>query len=91
MEKRALSAERQRDKALDDLTVMRNRFATLSQEYEDLLDRNAKLLSQLNHDYENSSIPSSKSIKNKKISNSREKTDRKPGAQPGHKPHGRKK
>lgn len=91
MEKRALSAERQRDKALDDLTVMRNRFATLSQEYEDLLDRNAKLLSQLNHDYENSSIPSSKSIKNKKISNSREKTDRKPGAQPGHKHHGRKK
>ena len=29
-------------------------------------------------------IPSSKSIKRKKIANSREKTGRKPGGQPGH-------
>ena len=90
-EKRALSAERKLYKVLDELAATNERFNQLSQEFEDLLDRNAKLLAQLNHDYENSSIPSSKSIKNKKISNSREKTDRKPGAQPGHKHHGRKK
>ena len=41
--------------------------------------------------YENSSIPSSKSIKRKKITNSRERTGRKPGAQPGHAHHPRKK
>ena len=36
-------------------------------------------------------IPSSKSIKRKKIANSREKTGRKPGGQPGHPGHRRKK
>ena len=50
-----------------------------------------KLTAQLNRDFENSSIPSSKAVKPKKIPNSREKTDRKPGAQPGHEHHGRKK
>ena len=43
-----------------------------------------------NRDYENSSIPSSKTLKPKKIANSREKTGRKPGGQPGHKGHHRK-
>ena len=37
-----------------------------------------KLTAQINRNYENSSIPSSKSIARKKISNSREKTGRKP-------------
>lgn len=46
---------------------------------------------QINRDYENSSIPSSKALNRKKISNSREKSGRKPGGQPGHKGHGRKK
>ena len=90
MEERALSAERKLDKVLDELDALRERFSRLSQEHEELLDKNAKLLAQLNHDYENSSIPSSKSIKNKKIQNGREKTGRKPGAQPGHEHHGRK-
>lgn len=45
----------------------------------------------MSRDYENSSIPSSKTIRHKKISNSREKSGRKPGAQPGHPGHGRKK
>lgn len=46
---------------------------------------------QINRDYENSSIPSSKAIRRKKITNSREKAGREPGGQPGHKGHGRKK
>lgn len=49
-----------------------------------------KLKAQLNRDYENSSIPSSQKPNHKKISNNREKTDRKPGGQPGHQGHYRK-
>ena len=49
-----------------------------------------KLTAQVNHNYENSSMPSSKCINRKKITNNREKTGRKPGAQPGHPHHPRK-
>lgn len=49
-----------------------------------------KLEAQLKQDYTNSSIPSSKSMYRGKITNNREKTDRKPGAQPGHEGHKRK-
>lgn len=52
--------------------------------------KNLKLRAQLNRDYENSSIPSSKTIRHKKITNSREKSGKKPGGQPGHKGHCRK-
>lgn len=52
--------------------------------------KNLKLRAQINRDHENSSIPSSKAINRKKITNSREKTDRAPGGQPGHKGHCRK-
>ncbi len=49
-----------------------------------------KLTAQVNHDYENSSMPSSKCIGRKKIVNNREKTGRRPGAQAGHPHHPRK-
>lgn len=49
-----------------------------------------KLTAQVNHNYENSSMPSSYCIGRKKIPNNREKTGRKPGAQPGHAHHPRK-
>ena len=49
-----------------------------------------KLTAQANHNYENSSIPSSKCIGRKKITNNREKTGKKPGAQEGHPHHPRK-
>lgn len=49
-----------------------------------------KLTAQVNHNYENSSLPSSKCINRKKIINNREKTGKKPGAQPGHTHHPRK-
>lgn len=49
-----------------------------------------KLTAQVNHNYENSSLPSSKCIDRKKIMNNREKTGKKPGAQPGHPHHPRK-
>ena len=49
-----------------------------------------KMKAQLNRDYENSSIPSSQSTNHKKITNSREKTGKKPGGQPGHEGHRRR-
>lgn len=49
-----------------------------------------KLTAQVSHNYENSSLPSSRCINRKKITNNREKTGRKPGAQPGHPHHPRK-
>lgn len=49
-----------------------------------------KLTAQVNHNYENSSLPSSKCIRRKKITNNREKSGKKPGAQPGHAHHPRR-
>ena len=91
MEKRAVKAEKQRDDALDKITLQRREIYRLGIELEEEKGRNKKLTAQLNHNYENSSIPSSMTMKKKKISNSREKTGRKQGAQTGHKGHGRKK
>jgi len=60
-------------------------------ELEDEQGKNSKLRAQINRDYENSSKPSSASPNRKKIENSRDKSGKKPGGQPGHKGHGRKK
>lgn len=90
MEKRAIEAERQRDAALDKVTQQRQKIYALETALEEEKGKNLKLRAQINRDYENSSIPSSKAICRKKISNSREKSGRKPGAQPGHPGHGRK-
>ena len=49
-----------------------------------------KLTAQVNHNYENPSLPSSKCVGRKKITNNREKTGKKPGAQAGHPHHPRK-
>lgn len=49
----------------------------------------AKLKLQMNHDHENSSIPSSAKPFHKKIANSRINTGKKPGAQKGHPGHKR--
>lgn len=91
MEKRALKAERQLDEALEKVTRQRRRIYELETALEEEKGKNLKLRAQINRDYENSSIPSSKSLKCKKIANSREKSGRKPGGQPGHKGHCRKK
>ena len=60
-------------------------------ELEEQQGVNLQLKAQLDRDYENSSIPSSQKPNHKKICNNREKTGRKPGGQPGHEGHGRKK
>lgn len=91
MEKRALDAEKQRDDALDKAKEIRLQYYETAAELEEERGKNLKLRAQINRDYKNSSIPSSKSIKRKKIANSREKTGRKPGGQPGHPGHRKKK
>ena len=91
MEKRVLFAEKQRDDALDKVKELRLQFYKTAARLEEEQGKNLKLRAQINRDYENSSIPSSKVLRRKKITNSREKTGRKPGAQPGHKGHSRKK
>lgn len=49
-----------------------------------------KFTAQVNHNYENSPLPSSKCIDRKKITNNREKSGKKPGAQAGHPHHPRR-
>lgn len=49
-----------------------------------------KLTAQANHNYENSSLPSSKCTDRKKITNNRERSGKRRGAQPGHAHHPRK-
>lgn len=90
MEKRAIRAERQRDEALNKVILQRRELYKIQTELDDEKQRVQKLTAQINRDYENSSIPSSKAVIRKKISNSREKTGKKPGGQPGHKGHCRK-
>lgn len=91
MEQRALKAESGLNDALDKIAGQRHRIYELETSLEEEKGKNLKLRAQLNRDYENSSIPSSKTSHHKKIANSREKSGRKPGGQPGHKGHCRKK
>lgn len=60
-------------------------------ELEEEKGKNQKLKAQINRDYENSAISSAMNPNHKKIPNNREKTERKPGGQTGHKGHRRKK
>lgn len=91
LEKRALKAEKEADDLRDKVTEQRHEIYALKTELEEEKGKNKKLTAQINRNYENSSLPSSKTIKNKKIANSREKTGRKPGGQPNHPGHCRKK
>ena len=90
-DKERLAAEHDRDQALSKITGLCRENSELKTQLDDAQGRNKKLLAQLNWDYENSSIPSSQSRNRSKIPNNRECTGRKPGAQPGHVHHGRKK
>ncbi len=91
LEKENLELARQRDSAKDKLHERSQQYYETAAMLEEEQEKNRKLTAQINRDFENSSLPSSKSVKQKKISNSREKTGRKPGGQPGHKGHCRKK
>ena len=91
LKKENLEMARQRDEALDKCHGKQQeiyRIGTLLEEAEGL---NKKLTAQVNMDFENSSIPSSQQKPGKKrIPNSRVRTGRKPGGQPGHAGHRRR-
>ena len=91
MEKRFFRAQGERDEAKDKVTSQRHKIYELETALEEEKGKNSRLKAQLGHDHENSSIPSSKGIRRKKITNNREKTEKKPGGQPGHEGHCRKK
>jgi hypothetical protein len=89
-DERIREVERQRDEALDKLRDKRLELYDVGIALEDERGKNIKLTAQVNRDFENSSLPSSMMIARKPITNSREKTGRKPGGQIGHDWHPRK-
>lgn len=87
-----LEMARQWDAALDKCREKQQEIYRLGTRLEDAEGQNKKLTAQINKDFENSSLPSSlQGPRKKKIPNSRVRTGRKPGGQPGHKGHCRKK
>ena len=91
LEDKVFDLERQLDDARIKLREKNKEIYEVKVELEEEQGKNQKLRAQLNRDYENSSVPSSMKPNRKKITNNREKTDRKPGGQPGHEGHLRKK
>jgi hypothetical protein len=91
LEARALRAERRVDELKDENLALKRECYAIETELEEERGKNQKLTAQINRNYENSSIPSSQKPDRKKISNNREKTGKKPGGQPGHEGHSRKK
>ena len=85
------AAEHERDCEREKCKEARHQKYEAETELEEERGKNQKLRAQINRNYENSSIPSSQCKNRKKIANSREKTERKPGAQVGHSHHERKK
>ena len=67
-----------------------NKYYETARRLEEAQGMILKLQAQVNHNHENSSLPSSKCIGRRKITNNREKSGRKPGAQEGHPHHARK-
>jgi hypothetical protein len=91
LEEKLLLTQQQLDETRDKLNAKNIELYGVKTELEEQKGTNRKLKAQINRDYENSSIPSSQKPNHKKITNNREKTGRKPGGQPGHKGHHRKK
>ena len=87
-DRRILQLEQQCADAKDKEAEWRRKYYELSEKTENLEGLNKKLTAQVNKDFQNSSIPSSKQgAGRKKIPNGREKTGRKRGGQPGHAGH----
>jgi len=90
-ETRALEAERKLEDAKARALEKTRELYEAQSQLEEEKGKNQKLTAQVNRDYENSSTPSSMNPNRKKITNNREKSGKKPGGQPGHKPQPRRK
>ncbi len=91
LEDQILKTQQKLDTVMDKLKDKNVELYQVKTELEEQQGANQQLKAQINRDYENSSIPSSQKPNHKKITNNREKTGRKPGGQPGHDGHRRKK
>lgn len=88
MKTRALKAEHQVDLLKEKLTQERREKYALGVQLEEAEGKIQKLTAQVNKDFQNSSIPSSQQgAGRKKIHNSRQKSEKKRGGQPGHEGH----
>jgi len=87
---RAIRAEAKTDELLDEKRELLRELYAVKAELVEEKEKRARLVTQLKRNHENSSVPSSQKPNRKKIANSREKTDKKQGAQPGHEGHRRK-
>ena len=91
LEERALKAEAKVDTLKDALLEKSHKIEELNDALKEKDEIIVKLYAQINKDFQNSSIPSSmQGPKRKKIPNTRIKTGRCPGAQPGHPHHPRR-
>lgn len=91
LKRQNLELIRQRDEAKDKYRERNREYYETAARLEEEREKNKNLTAQVNRDFENSSIPSSmQGAGRKKIPNSREKTGKRPGGQPGHKGHCRK-
>ncbi len=71
----------------ESLNSKNDEIAELKKQIESLNKENSKLKSIIGKDVENSSIPSSINVYKKKVTNSREKSNKSKGGQKGHKGH----
>ncbi len=78
MEKRALLAERQRDDVLEKAKEFSLKFYETATQLEEKQGKNLKLHAQINRDYENSSIPSSKPSGRKRLQTAGKKQEGNP-------------
>ena len=89
LEKENLELHKRVDEEAEKRKSLLSELYKVKTELEDERAKNQKLMAQLRRDYENSSKSSSMDPNHKKIVNNREKSDRRPGGQPGHKHHPR--
>lgn len=90
LEKKLLKTQQMLDAEKDKSLEKTRKLYETQTELEEEKGKNQKLKAQLGRDHENSSKSSSMIPNRKKITNNRDATGREPGAQPGHKGHGRK-
>lgn len=86
--KTAVKALQENSDLKEKLKEWKKKYYDTGSELEEEKGKNKKLTAQVNKDFRNSSIPSSKQgMDRKKIPNCREKTGRRPGGQTGHEGH----